>query len=63
MCGDGRRDGEFTVVDGKALRRWTVRRYGDGWREGNWTARDGGVFDMVLCAKSLLSCLSENLHM
>ena len=53
MFGNGRRDGELTVMDGAALRRWTAWHYGDGRREGNWTARDGGVFDMVLCVKSL----------
>jgi hypothetical protein len=38
MCGNGRRNGELTPMDGAALRRWTARRFGDGWREGNWMA-------------------------
>jgi hypothetical protein len=30
MGGDGQRDGEWTVMDGAALRRWTARRQLDG---------------------------------
>ena len=30
MGGDGQRDGEWTVMDGAALRRWTARLQLDG---------------------------------
>jgi hypothetical protein len=30
MGGDGRRDGESTVMDGAALRQWTAQRQLDG---------------------------------
>ena len=50
---DGRRDGEWTVMDGAALRRWTARRQLDGEErcDGDLTTmddeerreRDGGV--------------------
>ena len=53
MGGDGQRDGEWTVMDGAVLRRWTVRRQLDGeeWRDGDLTTmedeerreRDGDV--------------------
>jgi hypothetical protein len=53
MGGDGRRDGELTVMDGAALRRWTARRQldGEGQRDGDSTTmedeerreRDGDV--------------------
>ena len=53
MGGDGRRDGELTVMDGAALRRWTARRQldGEGRRDGDSTRmedeerreRDGDV--------------------
>jgi hypothetical protein len=53
MGGDGRRDGEWTVMDGAALRRWTARRQLDGEErcDGDLTTmddeelreRDGGV--------------------
>ena len=38
----GQRDGEWTVVDGAALRRWTARRQLDGeeWRDGDLTTMD-----------------------
>jgi hypothetical protein len=42
MGGDGQRDGEWTVMDGAALRRWTARRQLDGeeWRYGDLTTMD-----------------------
>jgi hypothetical protein len=42
MGGDGRRDGEWTVMDGAALRRWTARRQLDGKerRNGDLTTMD-----------------------
>ena len=53
MGGDGQRDGEWTVMDGTALRRWTARRQLDGeeWHDGDlttmddkeWCERDGDV--------------------
>ncbi len=53
MGGDGRRDGELTVMDGAALRRWMARWQldGEGWRDGDSTTmedkerreRDGNV--------------------
>jgi hypothetical protein len=53
MGSDGRRDGELTVMDGAALRRWTARRQldGEGRRDGDSTTmedeerreRDGDV--------------------
>ncbi len=42
MGGDGRRDGELTVMDGAALRRWTSRWQLDseGRRDGDSTTMD-----------------------
>ena len=42
MGGDGQRDGEWTVMDGAALRRWTARRQlgGEEWRDGDLTMMD-----------------------
>ena len=42
MGGDGQRDGEWTVMDGAALRRWTARQQLDGeeWRDGDLTTMD-----------------------
>jgi hypothetical protein len=42
MGGDGQRDGELTVVDGAARRRWTARRQLDGEerRDGDLTMMD-----------------------
>ncbi len=42
MGGDGRREGELTVMDGAALRRWTARRQpdGEGRRNGDSTTMD-----------------------
>jgi hypothetical protein len=42
MGGDGRRDGELTVMDGAALRQWTARRQlnGEGRRDGDSTTMD-----------------------
>jgi len=42
MGGDGQCDGEWMVMDGAALRRWTARRQLDGeeWRDGDLTAMD-----------------------
>ncbi len=42
MGGDGRRDGELTVMDGAALRRWTARRQldGEGRRDGDSMTMD-----------------------
>jgi hypothetical protein len=42
MGGDGRRDGELTVMDGAALRRWTARRQldGEGRCDGDSTTMD-----------------------
>ncbi len=39
---DGRRDGELTVMDGAALRRWMARRQldGEGRRDGDSTTMD-----------------------
>jgi hypothetical protein len=51
--GNGQRDGKWTVMDGAALRRWTVRRQLDSkeWHDGDLTTmndkerreRDGDV--------------------
>ena len=53
MGSDGQRDGEWTVMDGAVLRRWTTRRQLDSeeWRNGDlttmdnkeWRERDGDV--------------------
>ncbi len=42
MGGDGRRDGELTVMDGAALWRWTAQRQldGKGRRDGDLTTMD-----------------------
>ena len=42
MGGDGQCDGEWMVMDGVALRRWTARRQLDGeeWRDGDLTTMD-----------------------
>ncbi len=42
MGGDGRRNGELTVMDGVALRRWTARHQldGEGQRDGDSTTMD-----------------------
>ena len=42
MGGDGRRDGELTVMDGAVLRRWTARRQlgGEGQRGGDSRTMD-----------------------
>jgi hypothetical protein len=42
MGGDGQRDGEWTVMDGAALRRWKVQRQLDGEerRDGDLTTMD-----------------------
>ena len=42
MDGNGRRDGELTVMDGVAQWRWTARRQLDGeeWRDGDLTTMD-----------------------
>jgi hypothetical protein len=42
MGGDGQRDGEWTVMDGAALRRWTTQRQLDGEerRDGDLTTMD-----------------------
>jgi hypothetical protein len=42
MGGDGQRDGEWTVMDGAVLRRWTARRQFDGevWRDGDLMTMD-----------------------
>ena len=42
MGGDGQRDGEWMVMDGAALRRWTARRQLDGEerRDGDLTTMD-----------------------
>ena len=42
MGGDGQRNGEWTVMDGAALRRWMARRQLDGeeWCDGDLTTMD-----------------------
>jgi hypothetical protein len=42
MGGNGWRDGELTVMDGAALRRWTARRKldGEGRRDGDSMTMD-----------------------
>jgi len=42
MGSNGQRDGEWTVMDGAALRRWTARRQlgGEEWRDGDLTTMD-----------------------
>ncbi len=42
MGGNGWRDGELTVMEGAALRRWTARRQlnGEGRRDGDLTTMD-----------------------
>ena len=42
MGGDGRRDGELTVMDGVAQRQWTARRQidGEGRRDDDSTTMD-----------------------
>jgi len=42
MGGDGQRDGEWTVMDGAALRLWTARRQLDGEElcDGDLTTMD-----------------------
>ncbi len=42
MGGDGRRDGELTVMDGAALQRWTAQRQldGKGRRDGDSMTMD-----------------------
>ena len=56
MGGDGQHDGEWTVMDGAVLRRWTARRQLDGeeWRDGDLTMmgnderrKSDGDFDMA----------------
>ena len=56
MGGDGQHDGEWTVMDGAVLRRWTARRQLDGeeWRDGDLTMmgneerrESDGDFDMA----------------
>ena len=42
MGSDGQRNGEWTVMDGAALRQWTAQRQLDGeeWRDGDLTTMD-----------------------
>jgi len=42
MGGDGQSDGEWMVMDGAALRRWTAQRQLDceEWRDGDLTTMD-----------------------
>jgi len=42
MGGDGRRDGELTVIDGVVQWRWTARRQldGEGRHDGDSTTMD-----------------------
>ncbi len=42
MCGDGWHDGDLTVMDGAAQRRWTARQQLDdeGRRDGDSTTMD-----------------------
>ena len=42
MGGDGQHDGEWTVMDGAALRQWTAQQQLDGeeWRDGDLTTMD-----------------------
>jgi hypothetical protein len=42
MGGNGWRDGELTVIDSAALRKWTAQRQLDseGWRDGDSTTMD-----------------------
>ena len=42
MGGDGQHDGEWTMMDGAALWRWTARLQLDGeeWRDGDLATMD-----------------------
>ena len=42
MCGDGQCDGKWTVMNGAALRQWTVQHQLDGkeWHNGDLTTMD-----------------------
>jgi len=59
--GDGRWDGELTVMDGSALRRWTARRQLDGkeWRDGDSTMRNGTIA-MVMSTQPAVGEIKAN---
>jgi hypothetical protein len=64
MGGDGRRDGELTVMDGVAQRRWTARRQldGEGRRDDDSTTMDDeeGASAMAMSTRPAARAIKAN---
>jgi hypothetical protein len=64
MDGDGRRDGELTVMDGVAQRRWTERRQldGEGWHDDDSTTMDDkeGASAMAMSTRPAVRAIKAN---
>ena len=64
MGGDGRRDGDLTVMDGVAQRRWTARRQldGEGRRDDDSTMMDDeeGASAMAMSTRPAVRAINAN---
>ncbi len=64
MGGDGRRDGELTVMGGVAQRRWTARRQldGEGRRDDDSTTMDyeEGASAMAMSTRPAVRAINAN---
>ena len=64
MDGDGRRDGELTVMDGVAQRQWTARRQlnGEGRHDEDSTTMDDeeGASAMAMSARPAVRASKAN---
>jgi hypothetical protein len=64
MGGDGRRDGELTVMDGVAQRRWTARRQlnYEGRRDDDSTTMDDeeGASAMAMSTRPAARAINAN---
>ena len=64
MGGDGRRDGELTVMDGVGQRRWTARWQldGEGRRDDDSTTMDDeeGVSAMAMLTRPAVRAIKAN---
>ena len=64
MDGNGRRDGELTVMDGVAQRQWTARRQidGEGRRDDDSTTMDDkeGASAMAMSTQPAVRAIKAN---
>ena len=64
MGGDGRRDGELTVMDSVAQRRWTARRQlnDEGRRDNDSTTMDNeeGASAMAMSTRLAVRAINAN---